>query len=104
MNASVNDAKAMRKSTAREIAEREKLKEQKRLAQIEKLKKQGLAGQKLGRHKVPEGRVEVQLGEDLSENLRGLKVWNIQSHCFFWPPLTDRLLFYLFLARRQFVP
>ena len=40
----------------------------------EKLKKQGLAGQKLGKHKVPESNVIVQLGEDLTESLRGLKV------------------------------
>ena len=33
-----------------------------------------MAGQKLGKHKVPQGEVEVQLGEDLSESLRGLKV------------------------------
>ena len=38
------------------------------------MRKQGLVGQKFGKHKVPEGEVEVQLGEDLSESLRGLKV------------------------------
>lgn len=33
----------------------------------------GLTGQKLGKHIVPEGEIDVQLGEDLSENLRTLK-------------------------------
>jgi len=56
------------------MSEKEKQREEKRLALLEKLKKQGLSGQKLGKHKVPEGRVEVQLGEDLTESLRGLKV------------------------------
>ncbi|KAF7317792.1 Ribosome biogenesis protein NOP53 [Mycena kentingensis (nom. inval.)] len=35
--------------------------------------KSGLAGKKLGKHRVPVGEVDVQLGEDLSESLRGLK-------------------------------
>lgn len=35
--------------------------------------KRGLSGHKLGRHKVAEGIVDVQLGEDLSESLRALK-------------------------------
>lgn len=37
-----------------------------------KLRK-GLAGQRLGKYKVPENEIEVQIGEDLSENLRTLK-------------------------------
>ena len=45
----------------------------KRLEIQEKLK-QGLAGQKIGKHKVPEGEIDVQLGEELSESLRALKV------------------------------
>lgn len=36
--------------------------------------KGGLAGQRLGKHIVPTGEVDVQLGEELSESLRGLKV------------------------------
>lgn len=31
-------------------------------------------GEKVGKHRIKTGEVEVQLGEDLSENLRGLKV------------------------------
>lgn len=33
----------------------------------------GLAGQRLGKHTVPEGNIDVQLGEDLAESLRTLK-------------------------------
>jgi nucleolar protein 53 len=47
---------------------------QRRAAQSETLRTRGLKGRRLGKHLVPEGDVEVQLGEDLSENLRGLKV------------------------------
>ncbi|KAG6836114.1 hypothetical protein H0H93_011226 [Arthromyces matolae] len=47
--------------------------DEKRTTEMTKLKQQGLVGQKLGRHKVPEGPVDVQLGEDLSESLRALK-------------------------------
>lgn len=56
------------------MIEREQIREQKRLAIMEKLEKQGLAGTKIGKHKVPEPDIEVQLGEHLSESLRGLKV------------------------------
>lgn len=55
--------------SAQEQARRQRL-----AAVAEKLKTHGLAGQKLGKHKVPESKVEVQIGEDLSESLRGLKV------------------------------
>jgi hypothetical protein len=44
-----------------------------RLAAQERLK-QGLAGQRLGKHKVKETGIDVQLGEDLSESFRALKV------------------------------
>lgn len=47
---------------------------QRQIAVQEKLKTGGLSGQRLGRHKVPENEVDVQLGEDLSESLRQLKV------------------------------
>ncbi|KAL0067837.1 hypothetical protein AAF712_005005 [Marasmius tenuissimus] len=63
-------AKKLRKSTspsAHEVAER------RRQLLAAKLKG-GMAGRRLGKYKVPEGQVDVQLGEELSENLRGLKV------------------------------
>ena len=41
---------------------------------VAKLREHGLGGIKIGRHRVPEGDVEVQLGEDLAESFRGLKV------------------------------
>ncbi|CAA7263316.1 unnamed protein product [Cyclocybe aegerita] len=71
--ASINDARSIRKANSRLLSAREKEREQRQLALVEKLKTQGLAGQKLGKYKVPEGEIDVQLGEDLSENLRGLK-------------------------------
>jgi len=70
---SINEAKSLRKATAQTISVQEKEREAKLERLAEKLKKQGLAGQKLGKHKVPESDVVVQLGEDLTENLRGLK-------------------------------
>lgn len=63
----------MRRSRDQILTAREKALAQKQLELQEKLKK-GLAGQRLGKHKVPEGQVDVQLGEELSESLRGLKV------------------------------
>jgi len=65
-------SKAIRRSstsmpTAEEIAAR-------RRAAVQAQFKDGLAGKKLGKYIVPEGEVDVQLGEELSETLRGLKV------------------------------
>jgi nucleolar protein 53 len=56
------------------MSEQERERQAKLQLLTEKLKKQGLAGQKLGKHKVPKSNVIVQLGEDLTESLRGLKV------------------------------
>ncbi|KAF8909788.1 ribosome biogenesis protein Nop53/GLTSCR2, partial [Gymnopilus junonius] len=71
--ASINDAKTLHRSTLQQMTIKQKERELKNLALDEKLRKHGLAGKKLGKHKVPEGRIDVQLGEDLSESLRGLK-------------------------------
>lgn len=73
MLATVDSAKLLRKSIARNLATRERLRIQRQAALEEKLK-QGLAGQRIGRHFVPEGAIDVQLGDELSESLRGLKV------------------------------
>ncbi|THH00270.1 hypothetical protein EW026_g2235 [Hermanssonia centrifuga] len=71
--ASVNAAKSLRKAAGKTSAARERLRsEQQEKVMQEKLKK-GLAGQRLGKHLVPEGNVDVQLGDDLSESLRALK-------------------------------
>ncbi|KAI9056471.1 P60-like protein [Trametes sanguinea] len=72
MLATVDSAKALRKAISRNLATRERLRAQRQAALQEKLK-QGLAGQKIGKHVVPEGEIDVQLGEELSESLRQLK-------------------------------
>lgn len=56
------------------MAEREAELAQKKIALRDRLRRRGLAGQRLGRHRVPEEQVEVQLGDDLTESLRALKV------------------------------
>ncbi|KAJ6607012.1 ribosome biogenesis protein Nop53/GLTSCR2 [Mycena sp. CBHHK59/15] len=68
----INDIKRLRRSANQELSTREQAHLLRRAAQQEKLKR-GLAGQKLGKHKVPTEEVDVQLGEDLSESLRALK-------------------------------
>ena len=73
MIASVDSVKTLRKSISRDLATRERLRAQ-REAQMQEKLSQGLAGQKVGKHKVPEGEIAVQLGEELSESLRALKV------------------------------
>lgn len=65
--------KSLKKTTNKVLAEREQAQLARLQLKQEKLKK-GLAGQKLGKHKVPEGLVDVQLGDDLTESLRELKV------------------------------
>ncbi|KAJ7089368.1 ribosome biogenesis protein Nop53/GLTSCR2 [Mycena belliarum] len=68
----INSYKLLRRTTNKTLSAREQAHELKRASAQEKLKL-GLAGQKLGKHKVPVQEVDVQLGEDLSESLRGLK-------------------------------
>ena len=63
----------MRKALKRSMAAREQLRAQRQEAELEK-RKMGLAGQRVGKHKVPEGEIDVQLGDELSESLRALKV------------------------------
>jgi len=46
---------------------------QREAAKREMLRTRGMKGRRLGKHLVPEGDVDVQLGEDLSESLRELK-------------------------------
>ncbi|PIL29159.1 hypothetical protein GSI_09208 [Ganoderma sinense ZZ0214-1] len=72
MLASVDSVKTLRKSITRDLATRERLRAQ-RETQIQEKLRQGLVGQKIGKHKVPEGEIDVQLGEELSESLRALK-------------------------------
>ncbi|KAF9045272.1 ribosome biogenesis protein Nop53/GLTSCR2 [Panaeolus papilionaceus] len=70
---SIDQAKSLRKTLSAAERKREEELEAKRLQKLEELKTKGLAGMKLGKHRVPESEMEVQVGEDLSENLRGLK-------------------------------
>ena len=56
------------------MSEAERGRFRRQLAARDKLRRSGLAGRRLGKHKVPEKEVDVQLGEDLSESLRALKV------------------------------
>ena len=64
----------MRSSIEKARLAREQAREQRRQALREKIRQSGLAGERLGKHHIPEGQVDVQLGEGLSESLRGLKV------------------------------
>jgi Nop53 (60S ribosomal biogenesis) len=83
--ASISNAKQLRKANSELLSIQEEEREQKQFALVEKLRKQGLAGQKLGKHKVPESELAVQLGEDLSDSLRGLKVsWLCCCFFFCW--------------------
>jgi nucleolar protein 53 len=67
-------AKSLRSSAEKNSQQQQQARLARQLALKVKLSK-GLAGQRLGKYKVPENEIEVQIGEDLSENLRTLKVW-----------------------------
>jgi nucleolar protein 53 len=56
------------------VASQSEVHAQREAAKQEMLRMRGMKGRRLGKHLVPEGDVDVQLGEDLSESLRGLKV------------------------------
>jgi len=66
-------AKSLRKTLERSTSWKEQLREQKRRILRAKLK-QGLTGQRFGKHTVQKAKIDVQLGEDLTDSLRGLKV------------------------------
>jgi len=70
--ASVFTAKSLRKTLEQSAASKEQLHDEKRRILREKFKR-GLAGQRFGKHIVQKAKVDVQLGEDLTDNLRGLK-------------------------------
>ena len=74
LHASVDTAKYLRKNADRTQASRARIAEGRREKREALLARSGLAGQKLGKHVVREGEVDVQLGEELSESLRGLQV------------------------------
>jgi nucleolar protein 53 len=66
---------------AKALAERE--------AKLKEKLRGGLSGTKLGRHRVGSGEIDVQLGEDLSESLRGLKVLRLLT-----PRFEESLILY----------
>lgn len=75
------------------------MREEKRRIHREKLK-QGLAGQRFGKHTVQKPKIDVQLGEDLTDSLRGLKV-SVLGLSIFSPLEFDPIR--LHAARRQLV-
>ncbi|KAI0319739.1 P60-like protein [Amylostereum chailletii] len=72
MHASVDSAKILHKTLRASRAARARAHEE-HAARLKAQLQGGLAGQKLGKHKVRETEMDVQLGEELSESLRGLK-------------------------------
>ncbi|KAF9645525.1 P60-like protein [Thelephora ganbajun] len=70
--ASVFTVKSLRKTLEQSSASKEQLREEKRRNLRGRLK-QGLAGQRFGKHTVQKAKIDVQLGEDLADSLRSLK-------------------------------
>ena len=64
---------ALKRRQARLSAARAQAAEERRLQKEAILAKQGLSGVKVGKHKVPAQRIDVQTGDELSESLRTLK-------------------------------
>lgn len=74
LHASVDAAKSLRKAGDRTLAARAQAAAERRARQEARLAQGGLVGQRLGKHVVRKEEVDVQLGEELSESLRGLQV------------------------------
>ncbi|EGO04468.1 hypothetical protein SERLA73DRAFT_44469 [Serpula lacrymans var. lacrymans S7.3] len=72
MNDTVGRVKSLRSEVDRTMKAREQAQSARDLSYRSKLR-QGLSGRKLGKHKVAEDNVDVQVSEDLSETLRTLK-------------------------------
>ena len=79
LKTSINAAKSLRKELRKKLAQSEEAKSKKLQALQEKMKSSGFAGLRMGKHKVQEAPVDVQLGEELSETLRAMKV-RLQNH------------------------
>ena len=71
--ATVDRVKSLKVEVETAKTEQERKAAERLLEQAEALRK-GLAGRRWGKHKVPEERIDVQLGEDLRPSLRELKV------------------------------
>ena len=61
------------KQTKREAKTRAELVQQRRQQKEERLRSQGIAGTRIGKHAVPSQRVDVQTGDELSDSLRRLR-------------------------------
>ena len=72
----------MRKSVDDTTSARQQESYQKHTQLSDKLRKSGLAGQRIGKHVVQEGSPDVQLKEDLAANLRSLKVTTFYFYFF----------------------
>ena len=62
-----------RKAAMREAQRRLALKEERRRLKEERLAREGIAGARVGKHQIPEKRMDVQTGDELSESLRQLR-------------------------------
>ena len=89
LHASVDSVKSLRKAADRTSAARVEAAAERRAKREARLAQTGLAGQKLGKHVVREGEVEVQLGEELSESLRGLQVRVTTAPVPYYPHLDE---------------
>lgn len=69
---SITLAKSMKSEVDKALKAREQARLARQLTMRLRLRK-GLAGRRLGKHRVPESHIDVQVGEDLAENLRTLK-------------------------------
>ncbi|KAL4072336.1 P60-like protein [Scleroderma citrinum] len=69
---SITSAKSMKSELDKTLKAQEQARLARQLSMRLRLRK-GLAGRRLGKHKVPESHIDVQVGEDLCENLRTLK-------------------------------
>ncbi|KIJ54657.1 hypothetical protein M422DRAFT_240741 [Sphaerobolus stellatus SS14] len=67
------EAKSLRSKLAKSARARQAILDTRKVAEEEKLRKQGLIGQRIGKHRVQEGKVDVQLGDELVESFRELK-------------------------------
>ncbi|PWZ03590.1 P60-like protein [Testicularia cyperi] len=70
--AAIRGLPAEKRREAKLAAAREQAAEARRLQKEAVLASKGLSGQKVGRHTVPESKVDVQVGDELSESLRTL--------------------------------
>ena len=73
MRALISEASSHSKKLGKAAEERAKLIEQRREAKLARMRESGMAGSKVGKYAVPEERIDVQTGDELSESLRQLK-------------------------------